>query len=380
MSIKATDGSTTTISTEILDEFDAPVVPKPGYPKVALLDKDKSVIAQFSAQPGASVGTWESAVALPLLGVERPTEYRVRWRCMSHTGEKFQVFDTIIVEPKAERRDSEIVVMEADTAAEFVLPLRYTADMAGTYQIFRNNERVMLAPVELSHADVKLDAGLDRTLVSVPTVPVEQLPPALFANLLSVRLSVRGRPKTFSYKYWCITPQIALAMTMVEDFLNKSRIENVIPELSYTDGDIVGYLERGLNLFNTIGVTTNFTGTNMQGPLLDNWLICCFYWAIGSQLLAEGSLAFDFSGQGISLNVDRTPQLDSALGRIEARIQDTVLPFKKQLGSQGILGGSGAAGSSNLHNPYSSGTLSLINAATTRVNGWSSYIGLRTRS
>ena len=71
MSIKATDGSTTTISTEILDEFDAPVVPKPGYPKVALLDKDKSVIAQFSAQPGAAVGTWESDIALPLLGVER---------------------------------------------------------------------------------------------------------------------------------------------------------------------------------------------------------------------------------------------------------------------------------------------------------------------
>lgn len=379
MSIRATDGSTVTITTEILDEYEGPVIPKPGYPKVVLLDQDKSVIAQFPTQPGSAVGMWESVISLPLLGVHRPTEYRVQWRCLDNAGEKYKVYDTLIVDPKAERRDSEVVVLAGSSTAEFVMPIQYLGSMNGSYQIYRNNQKMMLADVALSHASVTLDAGLDRTLVTIPALDEEALPTALFSNLLSVRATVQGRPRTYSYKYWHITPQIALAMTMVEDFLNKSRIENVISELSYTDGDLVGYLERGLNLFNTIAVSTSFTGTNMQGPLLDNWLICAYYWAIGTQLLAEGSLSFDFSGQGVSLNVDRTPQLDAALGRIEARIQDTVLPFKKQLGLQGILGGDGSAGSSNLRNPYASGTLSLINAATTRVNGWNNFIGLRGR-
>jgi hypothetical protein len=118
----------------------------------------------------------------------------------------------------------------------------------------------------------------------------------------------------------------------------------------------------------------------MQGPILDCWIICASYWALGAQLMAEGSLAFDFGGQGITLNVDRTPQLEAALGRIEARIQDTVVPFKKALAAQGVMSGDGSQGSGSMRNPYNLGTLSLINAATTRVSGWTNFIGLKSRS
>jgi hypothetical protein len=374
--LRAIDGSTLTVVTDILDEYDSPVLPKPGYPKVALLDQDRTVIAQFAVQPSSSVGTWESPLSLPLLGVTKATEYKIRWRCLGQDGGKYQIYNTILIDPKADRRDSEIVVLENDTHAAFVMPIAYTPDMNASYQVYQNNNSVIASPVSFTNIGVSIDAGVDRTYVQIPTVAVQ---PALFANLLSVRATVQGRPRNYSYKYWCITPQIALAMSHIEDFLNKSRIENVIPELEYTDGDLVGYLERGLNLFNTIAVQTSFNGTNMQGPIMDNWLICASYWALGAQLLAEGSLAFDFSGQGVSLNVDRTPQLEAALGRIESRIQDTVLPFKKLLGQQGILGGDGSAGAGNLRNPYNSGTLSLINSPTTRVNGWSNFVGLKGR-
>ncbi len=376
MPIRATDGSTVTVSTEILDDYDSPVLPKPGYPKVALMDQDRTVIAQFNAQPGSAMGKWDSIVTLPMLGVTRPTEYKIRWRLMDQVGEKYQVLETLIVDPKADRRDSEVVVLLDEAIAEFVMPISYTPAMAGAYQIYQSNQPLLIAPMSLDDPAITCDAGMDRTSVMIPAPALD---PSLFANLLSVRMTVRRKPKTLSYKYWCITPQIALAMSHLEDFLNKSRIENTIPELEYTAGDVLGYLERGLNLFNTVAVQTSFNGLNMQGPLMDNWLICASYWALGAQLLAEGSLAFDFSGQGVSLNVDRTPQLDSALGRIEARIQDTVVPFKKLLGQQGIISGDGSAGKGNLRNPYNSGTLSLINAATTRINGWSNYIGLRSR-
>ena len=160
-----------------------------------------------------------------------------------------------------------------------------------------------------------------------------------------------------------------LTMSQLEDYLNKSRIENIIPELRYTTGDLVGYMERGLNIFNMIAHPTYFNGLNMQGVMLDAHLLCSSYYALSAQLLAEGSLAFDFSGQGVSLNVDRTPQLEAALGRMEGLLDSRITPLKKELYKNGFLSGDGSFGAQNMNNPYAKGTLGVMNAATTRING-----------
>lgn len=371
---RTTDASTVTVTADLLDDNDKPLMPASGYPKVALLDKDKTVIGEYGAAPSPTPGTWESTIILPELGVRQTQELRVRWRIKTTDGDKQQVFDTLLVDPKAERRDSDIVVLYGSDTADFVVPYRAAATTKSNYQIFSGNNEVLIAPVDFIDASVEVDMGVDRSVVSIP---VPKIDPSLNSNLLVVKCKINNRPKMFSYRCWIITPQIAKAMTVIEDFLNKARIENVIPELEYTDGDIIGYLERGLYMFNMQSITTAFNGLNMQGALFEAWIICASYWALGSQLIAEGSLAFDFSGQGISLNVDRTPQLDSALGRIEARIQDTVIPLKKQITQQGFRGGSGDIGNTAMLNPYAMGTLGMINAPTTRVNGFTNFIGRR---
>lgn len=373
--LRAVDGSVATAVMLFLDEDDSTIVPAPGYPKVALLDKDKTVIAQYNATPTTNPGEWEASISLPNLGVEQTDEYRLRWRMRAADDSKHQAYETILIDPKVDRRDSEIVVLEDDEEAEFALPFAYAGVSTPTrIQLYSGNNEALSSAVSLEDSTIGKTVGTEKTLVTMPTIPFV---PSLRANLLVVKSKIRGRPRTFSYRYWCITPQIALASSLLEDFLNKARIQNVIPELEYTAGDLLGYLERGLYYFNMTGITTSFTGTNMQGMLLDAWVTCSTYYALGTQLMAEGSLAFDFSGQGISLNVDRTPQLDSALGRIESRIQDTVVPLKKQLASQGFFGGDGSVGGTAMRNPYSTGVLSLTNSPTTRVNGFTNFIGRR---
>lgn len=366
MAYSEADGSSFVISVDILDEDDNPVIPAPGWPKAQLLDLDKVVISEYSMFPGQTQGSWDANIVLPEIGVTQPTDYRVRFRCKDIDGEKYSVFETITITPKADRRASEIVLMPDDVEAEFVLPIKYQSSYGAQYQLYKNNAPLLGSPVLFSSQFVQLDVGSDRTVVKIPAISVM---PSLDANLLTVRATIKQRPTTYNFRYWCITPQIAVAATMLESFLNKSRIENIIPELEYTYGDLLGYLERGLYLFNMTGAVTSFNGLNMQGVLLDAWSICSSYWAISTQLIAEGSLAFDFSGQGISLNVDRTPQLDSALGRIEARIQDTVLPLKKQLASQGIIRGDGSIGKTSLRDPYSGGLLAVTRSPTTRLGG-----------
>lgn len=373
--LRAIDGSVTTALMTFLDEEDNTIVPAPGYPKVSLIDTDKTVIGQYNATPTANPGEWTAAISLPNLGIEQTGEYRLRWRMKSADGEKYQNFDNILIDPKVDRRDSEIVVLETDETVEFSLPFPYDKiQTPSKLQLYSGNNDLLSGSVDLDNPSIVITSATEKSLVEFPAIA---LTPSLRANLLVIRSKIRGRSRTFSYRYWCITPQIALASSMLEDFLNKARIQNVIPELEYTAGDLIGYLERGLYLFNMTGMPTSFTGTNMQGMLLDCWVTCSTYYGLATQLLAEGSLAFDFSGQGISLNVDRTPQLDSAIGRIEARIQDTVIPFKKQITQQGHFGGDGSVGATTMRNPYSTGILSLTNAPTTRVNGFTNFIGRR---
>lgn len=371
------DGSVVPVSHEFLDDFDQPIIAKSGYPQVRLVDKDKALLSSVVASPSDTPGKWDANLSIPNLGISDKTEFRINWRLLSVEGNKHTHSDLLIVEPKVDSRVSDVVTLFGDMRFSFTVPVSFNSDVdEGTYQIYQSNTPLLSPAGDLTSDSVIRSRSIDKTTFTCLSATPEA---SLTANLLRVDITLTNAyPVTYTYKLWAITPQIALAMSYLQDFLNKSRIENVIPELRYNDSDLLSYLERGLNLFNMIHLTTAFTGTNMQGMLLDAWLLCSCYYALGAQLLAEGSLAFDFSGQGINLNVDRTPQLDSALGRIESAINDRVVPLKKQLAQNGHLSGDGSIGKSALNNPYSKATLAVINAATTRVRGISNvFIGRR---
>lgn len=372
--LNAVDGSVVTVVQTFVDEQSgSPMIPKAGYPQVRLLDDDNAMISSIVASPSGVPGEWTAALSVPNLGLDAKKELRIRWRFLTVVGEKTLVTDSIIIEPKLETRISDIVCMFGDLRASFVLPQYVGSTDTAVYQMYLNNQSLFDVPKDLKTAGI-VTPLVDRTSASIPM----QVPEAsLYPYLLRVTVTpVGGQPRDYTYKLWAITPQIMLGMATLEDFLNKSRVENVIPELRYTSGDLVGYLERGLYMFNMIGTPPSwFSGLNMQGFLFDAWITCASYYALGAQLMAEGSLAFDFSGQGVSLNIDRTPQLEGALGRIESFISDKVVPLKKQLARQNTLSGDGSIGKGNINNSRSLGTLGMINAPTTRLRGLSGVFG-----
>ena len=364
MIYNAIDGTVVGVTQEFLDDEDIPLQAAAGYPQVRLFDVSKSLLSRTLAVPSTTPGSWTANVSIPALGVTSRTELRLVWLFRTTDGEKLKVTDAIITEPKTEYRASDVIAMFGDTTYSLVLPTHFSALDEGTYQVYLNNEPVMTTPGDLQGAN-QITRTMDKTTFLLPMVfPAASLQSAL----LKVDVTpLGGTLRSFMYKMWAVTPQILLAANFLEDFLNKSRIENTIPELQYTQGDLISYLERGLYLFNNAGHSSSWNGLNMQGVLLDAWLTCSCYYALGAQLLAEGSLAFDFSGQGISLNVDRTPQLDAALGRIESSISDKVIPLKKQLAIQGLRSGDGSIGSRNLNVPSAKGMLGIINAPTTSL-------------
>lgn len=112
---------------------------------------------------------------------------------------------------------------------------------------------------------------------------------------------------------------------------------------------------------------TSFTGMNMQGMLLESWVICSSYVALSTQMLAEGAHAFEFSGQDVNFNVDRTPSLEAALGRIQEQIEGTVKPYKKLLGKASIEGGDGSIGAQAISAGRAFGRTSILNSPTSKL-------------
>jgi len=373
------DGKVLAVTHLFLDDDEQPLIPASGYPKVRLVDAAGDLLVSVTAVASSEPGKWSANLPVPKMSLDQRTEFQVKWRFRDDQGGKHQVTEVALIEPAVDQRRGDIVTTFGDPSCTAVLPVVFNVDegWSGSWQIFWGNEPCVVNPASLQ--DLVRNANIDDTVFSIPIDAVPQ--PSLTAYLLSFKITPpTGRERTYNYKLWSVTPQILLGMSHLEDFLNKSRVENVIPELRYTDGDLMTYLERGLYMFNRVGYPTGFNGTNMLGSLFDSWIICSCYYALSAQLLAEGSLAFDFSGQGISLNVDRTPQLESALGRIESQIESQVVPLKKILNTQALTAGDGSVGATNLNNPYSHGHLGILNAATTRMPFYGNmFVGKRGR-
>jgi hypothetical protein len=180
-------------------------------------------------------------------------------------------------------------------ATTFAFDLDWEVADPTTFALYNGNE--VLYNYLASDPAVQLVAKSDATRVVLP-LSVPQ------AALTSYLLTITTGDRILTHKVWAITPQILKGMHTLEEFLNKARIEDTIPELQYTQADLLNYLERGLNLFNMLGkATTTFTGTNMVGHLFNAWITCSARCAVEAQLIAEQALAFSFSGQSVSLEV-----------------------------------------------------------------------------
>lgn len=386
------EGQTCTITEEFFDEFDDPVLPSENAPAplVRLFDTDKSVIAEVNAKPHSSMpGHWIADLPIPNMNLRDAVDLYARWTYEGQDG-NYQARTTITVEPATMGRESDIVIVcGRDVRMQLSLPITYKAPVANTpanlakgtkakkgvegdelsVALYFNNKTIFDLNVE--DPSIKVESMKSRTVLDMPAVVGQ---PQMFplTMLVNHRPTRTLATTTLSYKVWAVTPQILMAARQLEDFINRARITNIIPELEYTQSDIMEYLSRGLSFFNSLQPNiTAFTGTNMQGTLLDSWLTCSCIYALGSQIQAEGALAFDFGGQTVSLNVDRTPALESALGRIDAQIESVVKPFKKLLGRAGVLSGDGSAGGGFIDTSRHMGVLGVSNTPMTRMPGLS---------
>lgn len=395
------EGEVLVLKEVFVDEFDDPLelANTSQGPEVIVYDTAKDTVLEAIAFPDNNgvPGEWAVNLPIPHMGLEQRTEFVAVFTFYDAEGSSHRAKQPFYVDPLQEARSTDIVVIIGrDRRFEFGLPIEFIKPIAEVPSngstpatpavpgdemrlfLYRNNEPIFSdAGIDVTSptSNVEVVKHIGKTTISLPAVvgKTHQLEPLAF--IVEYRARGAAVPKTFTFKVWAVTPSILVAASQLEDFINKARAKNVIPELDYTQADLIQYLHRGLALFNSYPPQlTTFTGMNMQGMILDGWLQCAAYYALCAQLQAEGQMAFDFSGQAVSLNVDRTPSIESALGRIEAALE-RIRGTKQLLAKNGINSGDGSAGGKPINGATHLGTLGIINAPTSRVfagrrNSW----------
>ncbi|MDV7390357.1 hypothetical protein RZS08_03345, partial [Arthrospira platensis SPKY1] len=96
-------------------------------------------------------------------------------------------------------------------------------------------------PLSAADNSVTTRVGSEKTTFTLPLsgLPDPDLAPMIiFCSYTKVGATTRR----YDFKLWHVTPQIMVAASMLEDFINKARLENVIPALDYTQSDLMQYL------------------------------------------------------------------------------------------------------------------------------------------
>lgn len=387
------EGQTISVTNSFLDDNNYPVEPDSDSlgVTVVVLDEDKALVFDTVASIDKNEpGSWVADIVIPNMGLVKTELMQVVWKLVESSGSTWRNTVTIEVHPAGieSELDHSLVALETEPVITFALPFELKPSVAGkpanvakgkpavraiendlvTFNINLNNKNLM-EDLSIYDPAIKYEVQHGRTLVSMPNIlggPSRFQP----ANLTVSHLR-KGQfsPTRYTYTIWNITPQILVACTELEAYVNKAKLENIIPSLDYTQSDLLTHLYNGLQYLNMLPPQlTGYNGCNMQGILFGAWMLCSIRHLLNAQIGAEGALAFDFAGQDVSLNVDRTQALESMLGRVEAMVQEQVPQTKKLLVRAGVLSGDGSQGANALDGRRSLGALSLTNAPTTKLN------------
>jgi hypothetical protein len=140
-----------------------------------------------------------------------------------------------------------------------------------------------------------------------------------------------------------VTPIMLDAIKDMQTWLNRAYVDSGMqPGTTFEPVDFIKYLRLGRDQFNAAVIPTNFTMTAADGPIRWFWIGYSCVAACRAQYLAEGMKAFDYAGQVVQLNIDRTPFWDQMAQALEAQLSEQVKPFKDVLAKRGVIDGDGS--------------------------------------
>lgn len=304
-----------------------------------------------------------ATIGLPLTVPADPsgTSYQVRWTLKYGTSTQW-AFDAFTLYPRvadAQGPANQVVLSGEDVEMMLTLPTEFPNVKGMLYYL-----NVPLVEIAATHNPAPEG---HRYFVRFSTVfESQQAPgPSLTPYTLIWKYGPSGQQVMEQASLWLINPTILQAQAEVRQFLMKAYSESGIdPDGEFQPPMLLQHLLQGCEMFNALGYPTTFTMTRATGAIRALWLRCATISACRSQYLHEGMKAFNFGGQVVTLDVDRSQYWDSLASNLQQELDSAIKPFKENLVRRGLLGGPGDINATSL----SFGAIGSVGIAITPVS------------
>ncbi len=263
------------------------------------------------------------------------TRYQIRYT-LTIGSNVYYNFDNVTLLPIVSTASgaNEAVELAGDPAIlTLVLPQTYNVV---TLDVYQYNTKLTATPLAVGSPTSISDGYLYSGTLDTTVIPPALIPYTIMWNYNNTGGTVYRE----AGKLFLTTPSLIMATKDIEAVINRAHV-GINSKPMYSTQDILTYLRLGADMFNASGHPTSFTMTNATGPIRALWLAFSQVAALRSQYLAEGNKAFDFSGQAISLNVDRTQYFESLASAIEQQVTEPVRQLKTVLSKRGLTAGDG---------------------------------------
>ena len=100
---------------------------------------------------------------------------------------------------------------------------------------------------------------------------------------------------------------------------------------SYTNSDILEYLNRGGELVNSYWPPTNWNVTTMPTPMEAFYILAGAWWGLTAQRILYAETQISFSGQTVTLDYNPGADIDNAISQFKEVLDNQVSKAKKQL-------------------------------------------------
>lgn len=278
----------------------------------------------------------------PSLDTER---YQLRWELSSLNGsfatqyqsENIRVVGLTTVPTGAQ----DVVELVGDPAQVSLVINDIATDVA--YEVFKGNNRLTTSPIPVTIKHRTSAGWYYEALIETGS---NELTGSLDPYAVSWRYHNKSTPwavQRETSRLFVVTPSILTAIEDVRAMVNRAQTTLFrFPDTLFENTTILSHLRTGRDDFNAAaGVLTLFDMTNATGGIRSFWLMYSYVSILRSQYIAEGEKAFNFNGQAISLDVDRTQYYQGLAQDILSQVSNDVKPFKTNLVKKGVSGGDG---------------------------------------
>jgi len=317
-------GAPTEFFTRFLDTNGSPITPT-ASPTFVLFDPNGSPVTQGTGQQSLNDPTMFSTnvsvpISAPLTTLGNP--YNVVWSLLDAVGTHYTNKESFYLVDAVPPIANPVVLPTEDVVVSVEVPKIPSQNPVCTvYQ----GDAVVVTQTTLISTGVASAGGLTYSVTFVSgTLLVSDIP-------YTAIWTIGGDTNRYSSAVHVTSVGHYTLMTNFRSFIDKSRIQDGLTTLDYSDYDLLLYLSNGLALINGwLPQATSWTFSTIPKGMDLPLLFSATYCGLSAQYLAEGMSAFDFSGQQVSLTVNRTDVIDSTLSRV-ADWLDTNLERQKRV-------------------------------------------------